>query len=119
MIRNYVVTAAAATFHSGILRLSEEQAAARSFGLVPTKKAGEFRIVSPVQFKRGEEIGFDGEINKAMLQDLDPAPAAGEGAPGGKGKKGKKGAAPAAGEGAPGDGEGEERDDSDLEDGKE
>lgn len=73
MIRNYMVTAAAATFHSGVLRLTDEQARARVHAIESTKKDGEYRILSPVQFKRGEQVGFDGAVNKSMLECLDPA----------------------------------------------
>jgi hypothetical protein len=88
-MKKYRVIANAATFHSGTLQLTEKQFASRKYALSATKKAGEFRILGPVQFKRGEEIGFDGEVNKILLQNLSHVAEAEDpkGKPGPKGKE--------------------------------
>jgi len=90
-MKKYRVIANAATFHSGTLQLTEKQFESRKHALSATKKAGEFQVLGPIQFKRGEEIGFDGEVNKILLQSLSPAEEAKE-KPDPKGKHGQKGA---------------------------
>lgn len=57
--------------HAGKLKLNENQLAPRKHLLSP--EAGDvFEIISPVEFKVGELIGYDGEVNKALLQGLEP-----------------------------------------------
>lgn len=72
-MRKYRVVAGAAAFISGTLHLTEEQFKAREHALSATKTADEFRILGPVQFKRGEEIGFDGEVSKQLMELLEVA----------------------------------------------
>lgn len=91
-MKKYKVIANAATFHSGTLQLTEKQFESRKYALALTKKPGEFKVLMPVQFKHGEEIGFDGEVNKILLQDLSSAgeEQAPKGKPGPKVKPGPK-----------------------------
>lgn len=35
----------------------------------------EYAIIRPVAFKRGEEIGYDGDMPKALAALMEPAPA--------------------------------------------
>lgn len=71
MKRFCVVGTKGVTLHSGVLQLSAEQASARAYAL---RSLGDdlYLIEKPVQFKCGEEFGFDGEVTKVMLVDLDP-----------------------------------------------
>jgi hypothetical protein len=69
-MKRYKVTAPFVNFHSGTLLLSKEQYASRAHALKPTKTPDRYLVLSPVQFKRGEEIGFGGEVSKALLQDI-------------------------------------------------
>lgn len=55
--------------HAGILELTKEQAAARKHSLQDLGE-GLYEITGPVQFKAGEGFGYDGELTKAMAQDL-------------------------------------------------
>lgn len=57
---------------SGILELDKKQAAPRAH-LLQDLGEGLYEITGPVQFKAGEEFGYDGEVTKAMAQDLAPA----------------------------------------------
>ncbi|MDA8122250.1 MAG: hypothetical protein M0Z38_06765 [Deltaproteobacteria bacterium] len=98
-MKYFRVIALSAGFSSGRLSLSADQFASRRHALVPTKEKGVFRILQPVQFKRGEEIGFDGEVNKILLQDLSPVEANPKTVEGTEGK-GKPGRHPKAVEGA-------------------
>lgn len=60
------------TVHSGILKLSKDQAKRRMHSLVAEKKGkGLFEITSPVQFKAGEEFGYKGELPKNLVADLE------------------------------------------------
>jgi len=91
-MKRYVVTGASANFASGVLKLTKEQAKAREHALEDLGD-GYFEVMTPVGFKRGEIVGFDGEVNKALLQLVDeigeapsappapPAPPAGAQAP--------------------------------------
>lgn len=69
-MQRYIVIGSSVGFISGILELTYEQAASRRDALIDL---GEdlFEITSPVQFKRGEELGYDGEVNKQLLQSLE------------------------------------------------
>lgn len=62
------------TLHPGaLLGLTAEQAAARSFGLVP--EGAQWRVVKPVGFKAGETIEHAGELPKALAQAVEPEAA--------------------------------------------
>lgn len=65
MTEKYTVTAASARLHQGVLELTKEQAASRLHNLKPKGK-GLYEIVNPVEFKRGEVIGYDGDLPKAL-----------------------------------------------------
>lgn len=65
MTEKYTVTAASARFHQGVLELTKEQAASRLHNL-KAKGKGCYEIVNPVEFKRGEVIGYDGALPKAL-----------------------------------------------------
>jgi len=64
-MRTYIVEAKSVRIAAGVLALSKAQAAARLHLLEPLKD-GEFRVVSPVEFKTGEEFGYDGELPKGQ-----------------------------------------------------
>jgi len=55
---------------SGILELSEDQAASRNHSLTSLGE-GLYQVDGPVQFKRGEEFGYDGDVNKALMAELE------------------------------------------------
>lgn len=46
------------TFTTGLIGLSDDQAAKRADRLEPQKRKGVYSIVQPVQFKVGEVVGF-------------------------------------------------------------
>lgn len=64
------VIAGSAGFHTGILALTPSQAKARSASLKPMG-GGLYEILSPVQFKHGEEVSFDGQFSKHQLASLE------------------------------------------------
>lgn len=65
----YTVIAPFIQLHSGVLSLSKEQAETRMHNL--RKVRGGYEIVRPVQFKAGEQIGYDGELSHEMASALD------------------------------------------------
>ena len=82
MLRKVKVEAVVYTVVSGIVGLSAEQAKTRLHNLKPitgkvderkdskTRGAGEYEVVNPVQFKRGETFGYSGEVGKTgQLRD--------------------------------------------------
>lgn len=74
-MKKYVVIGAYASFMSGVLMLTREQYKAREHALEPL---GEdlYSVIQQTGFKRDEIVGFDGEVNKALLQDITPMPEA-------------------------------------------
>ena len=67
--KKYIVTAIFATLPGGIVTLTTAQASTRSHNLKPLDD-GRYEIVNPVQFKAGEEFGYDGELPKALAETL-------------------------------------------------
>lgn len=57
--------AAVLTLHTGTLELSDAQYARRKHALKKVGK-GKYEIVTPVQFKVGEVVGYEGDIPKAL-----------------------------------------------------
>jgi len=66
----YLVTAISARLAAGVLRLTPAQSAPRLHNLKALGR-GRFEIVSPVEFKRGEIIGYEGELPKALADVLE------------------------------------------------
>ena len=73
------------TLHSGVVTLSEEQARRRARHLerlaTKGKDANKYRITGAVQFKAGEQLGIEGDLDKYLasrLEDVDN-PQAGTG----------------------------------------
>lgn len=66
-MQRYLIIAAVASFAAGILELTPVQASARSHALKPLGDSL-YEVTAPVQFKNGEVVGYDGEINKSLLQ---------------------------------------------------
>jgi len=62
----YKVAAPYIELYSGVLILTKEQAAVRAHNLRKVK--GGYEIVRPVQFKCGEEIGYDGELTLELAE---------------------------------------------------
>lgn len=73
-MKTYKVIGAYASFMSGVLRLTEEQYEARRHALHPV--GGDlYQVVQPTGFKQGEILGYEGEVNKTLLQDITPIEA--------------------------------------------
>lgn len=68
----YVATAERGVkLSSGVVELTDEQARTRMHNLEKVgKKGNKYKIVNAVQFKFGEEFGYEGEVNKALAQSL-------------------------------------------------
>lgn len=62
-----------------LLGLSDSQAEARAYGVVREGKA--WRVRLPVQFKAGEEFGYEGELPKALAELVDTPPRRGKAKP--------------------------------------
>lgn len=71
-MQRYSVIGPKVEIHSGILHLSKTQAAARVHALDDLGE-GLYQVSRPIQFKKGEEFGYDGSVNKALLQQMTPA----------------------------------------------
>lgn len=74
-MKKYVVIGAYASFMSGVLMLTREQYKAREHALEPLSE-DLYNVIQQTGFKRDEIVGFDGEVNKALLQDITPMPEA-------------------------------------------
>lgn len=68
-MKKYTVIGIKTGVNSGIVRLSDSQASARSHAL-KVLKDGLYEIILPVEFKKGEEFEWDGEINKTLLEEV-------------------------------------------------
>ena len=71
-MKRYEVTSHFVTLHTGRLDLSASQASDRMHALQKVQE-GIYTVLSSIQFKRGEQFGYDGEVNKALLQHLEVA----------------------------------------------
>lgn len=73
MTQRYTVTGVKVKFGPGfVLELDKDQASARSH-LLEKIKSGHYRVLTQVEFKRGEELGIvSGEIPKAWTGFLSP-----------------------------------------------
>lgn len=69
-----VIAPTGASVTGGTLKLAKPQAALRAHALKELGN-GLYEVVTPVQFKRGEQFGWAGEGNKLLLQDITPAEA--------------------------------------------
>jgi len=58
----------AVTLHGGLLTLNPDQARRRAHRLKGTDDKEIFEIVQPIQFKAGEEFGFDGDVPKDLKE---------------------------------------------------
>jgi hypothetical protein len=65
----YTVIAPSIQLTSGVLALTEKQAKVRMHNLKPVK--GGYEIVNTVQFKHGEEIGYDGDLSPEQAAALE------------------------------------------------
>ena len=72
-MKTYRVDTKSYRFFHGLVQLTEKQAKVRMHQLIP-RGEGIFEIVQPIEFKAGEELGFDGEVNAALLQNITPIP---------------------------------------------
>ena len=70
-MKKFVVIALSANLHTGTVELTERQAKDRSHLVEPVaKKKGLYNIVETITFKKGEGFSYDGEINKALLEEV-------------------------------------------------
>lgn len=69
-MKRFTVIGIMAAFHSGVVLLTKDQASLRSNNLKDLDD-GFFEILAPIQFKRGETLGFDGEVPKALLEEIE------------------------------------------------
>lgn len=56
---------------SGILDLTPEQASSRQ-GSIVSLGDGLYEVTRPIQFKRGEIFGYDGDINRTLAELIKP-----------------------------------------------
>ena len=67
----YIVTGPVAAINSGVLELSKEQAQPRLHNL-KALGGGKYEVLAPVEFKRGEPIGYSDRLPKAMAEIVEP-----------------------------------------------
>lgn len=72
-MKRFEVIGGFANFAGGILYLTVDQARSRIHALEDMGD-GFFEILSPVTFKRGELVGYDGDVNKVLLQEIAEIP---------------------------------------------
>lgn len=65
----YIVTSRVARLSGGVLHLTAEQAKHRAHNLKPLGK-NRHEIINPVEFKAGEEIGYEGDLPKTLADNL-------------------------------------------------
>lgn len=70
-METYRVDTKSYRFFHGLVKLTENQAKLRGHQLKP-RGEGIFEIIQPIEFKAGEELGYDGEVNAALLQNITP-----------------------------------------------
>lgn len=70
-MNHYEVTAVSVTINAGVVELSQNQAHRRRHLL---KKVGDslYEVISPIQFKAGEEFGYGGDVNKLLMTEITP-----------------------------------------------
>ncbi len=73
-MKTYTVIGAYASFMSGVLKLTEEQYKARKHALNPVGDSL-YQVVQQTSFKKGEILGYEGDVNKTLLQDITPVEA--------------------------------------------
>jgi len=66
----YKVVGSFVNIHSGIVRLTGKQANRREHALEPMGK-GEYRIMTPIQFKLNEKFGYNGAVGKELAVGLE------------------------------------------------
>ena len=71
MMNKYLITGRAARITSGILELTAAQANARAHHL-ELLQDGRFKIITTVEFKQGEVIGYEGDLPKALAALMEP-----------------------------------------------
>lgn len=70
-MKHYEVNAPYVNINSGFLALTPKQYERRKHNLEKVKD-GVYSVIKSVQFKRGEQFGYEGDINKSILQDVTP-----------------------------------------------
>lgn len=71
-MKKYITTAKSLRIQSGTVMLDENQAQARAHQLEALGN-GIYRIVSPIEFKSGETIGYEGDVPPALAQEMKEA----------------------------------------------
>lgn len=66
----YRVTGRVARIPSGVIEITEEQASVREHQLERVGKSNKYKVIEAVEFKHGEEIGYVGDLSKALFEDL-------------------------------------------------
>lgn len=68
-MNRYIVTDRVAVISNGVLHLTDEQVKHRERHLKKLGK-GRYEVTGAVQFKCGEEIGYEGDLPKSMADNL-------------------------------------------------
>ena len=70
-MKQYLVTVFWVNLHTGIVELTQKQYQSRQHCL---KSLGDnkYEILKPIQFKKGETFGYDGELAKVHGKDMVP-----------------------------------------------
>ena len=70
-MKEYTVISKQVTLHTGIVKLTVSQAKDRIHNLAMVEgEDGLYTIINPVNFKNGEVFSYNGEVNKAMLEEI-------------------------------------------------
>lgn len=68
-MKKYQVTGKVVTISSGVVKLSKDQADPRMFNLKALGKE-KYQVIKPLHFKRGEMLGFDGDLPKSIASEM-------------------------------------------------
>lgn len=70
-MKQFQVEVVSVTINLGVLELNINQAQRRKHLL---KQIGDnlYEVTSPVQFKRGEQFGYGGDVNKSLMSEITP-----------------------------------------------
>lgn len=74
-MKKFRVTDVYVAIHSGVLGLTEHQASLRTYGLKPIGD-GKYEVKETVQFKRGEEFEWDGDVPRALAAQIEESDGA-------------------------------------------
>jgi hypothetical protein len=72
-MNSYIVTGNFANVSGGLVEITQAQAKTR-MGCIQHVEGDTYRVIKPIQFKKGENFSCDSELNKAQAEQVKAAP---------------------------------------------